>query len=58
VMVAADNGEPLTCVAKIMPAAEIASRIEDSLKLARDAAPGSRRPAGPDCIAPTATGAQ
>ncbi len=58
VMVAADNGEPLTCVAKIMPASEIAARIEESLDLARDGTPGARRPEGPDCIAPTVTGTQ
>jgi thiol-disulfide isomerase/thioredoxin len=52
IMVAADTGEPISCVAKIMTAEEIAERIAASLDAATHKPPGGRRPGGPDCPAP------
>ncbi|KCZ94533.1 hypothetical protein [Hyphomonas johnsonii] len=52
VIVAADNGEPLTCLTASLTARQIAARMQESLVLATHVAPGKRRPDGTDCPPP------
>lgn len=52
VIVAADNGEPLSCLHRRLSANKMADLIRESLVLAQYSPPGKRRPEGPDCPAP------
>ncbi|MEQ9435483.1 thioredoxin domain-containing protein [Hyphomonas sp.] len=56
VIIAADNGEPLTCVTRVLSRREIEDRLQESLVLARKVRPGHRRPNGTDCPAPMNAG--
>lgn len=52
IIVASDNGEPLSCFNRGLTRTEIAGRIRESVNLARLAPPGGRRPEGPNCPPP------
>ncbi|WP_169711776.1 thioredoxin domain-containing protein [Henriciella litoralis] len=52
VMIAADTGEPMSCVDRRYSAKQITDTLVLSGILARKAAPGRRRPDGPDCPKP------
>ena len=52
VVVASDNGEPLTCFNNGMTVDQIEARIKQSITLATKAPPGLRRPEGPECPPP------
>ena len=52
VMIATDTGEPMSCVNRTHSAKQISDRLVLSGILARKAAPGRRRPDGPDCPPP------
>ncbi|MEM5518493.1 thioredoxin domain-containing protein [Henriciella sp. AS95] len=52
VMIAADTGEPISCVDKSYSTKQISDRIKLAGILATKAAPGRRRPDGADCPAP------
>lgn len=56
VIIAADNGEPLTCLTRALNRREIEDRVQESLVLASKVRPGRRRPNGTDCPAPMNTG--
>jgi thiol-disulfide isomerase/thioredoxin len=56
VIIAADNGEPLTCLSRALSLREIEDRVQESLILANKVRPGRRRPNGTDCPAPMNTG--
>ncbi|GAB5458741.1 MAG: hypothetical protein Hens3KO_17710 [Henriciella sp.] len=53
VVIAADNGEPLSCIQRPMKSDEIAERLELAKILATSGQPGARKPDGPDCPPPT-----
>ena len=52
IIIAADNGEPLTCLSRRPTAEQMAALIQESIVLAKKAPPGRRRPQGPDCPPP------
>ena len=52
IIIASDNGEPLTCISTALTTAEISDRIQESLVLATIVRPGRRRPDGTDCPPP------
>jgi len=52
VIVAADNGEPLSCLHRNLSANKMGDLIRESLVLAQYSPPGKRRPEGPDCPPP------
>lgn len=52
VVVAADNGEPITCFMRTLSVDQIADRLKLSKILAESAKPGARKPQGPDCPPP------
>ncbi len=52
-IVASDNGEPLSCIMRIMTTEEIGARIAEGIYAAHRQPPGARKPEGPDCPAPT-----
>jgi thiol-disulfide isomerase/thioredoxin len=56
VIIAADNGEPLTCITRALSLREIEDRLQESLVLASKVRPGARRPQGTDCPAPMNAG--
>jgi len=51
-VIAADNGEPITCFMRIMSVQDIEDRLKLARILALRAPPGLRKPQGPDCPAP------
>lgn len=53
VVIAADNGEPLSCFQRPMKSEEIAKRLKLAKILATSGQPGARKPGGPDCPPPT-----
>lgn len=55
VIIAADNGEPLTCITRELSLREIEDRFQESLVLASKVRPGRRRQERTDCPAPMNT---
>lgn len=51
-IIAADNGEPISCIQRVLSVEDIATRIEEATILTRLAPPGRRKPNGPDCPPP------
>ena len=49
VIIAADNGEPLTCITSALTTNQIADRIQESVILATRVRAGARRPKGTNC---------
>tara|TARA_R110000803_G_scaffold110179_1_gene178577 strand:- start:293 stop:799 length:507 start_codon:yes stop_codon:yes gene_type:complete len=52
VIIAADNGEPLSCIMTALSTEQIEDRLQESLVLATKVKPGHRRPNGTDCPPP------
>ena len=52
VIIAADNGEPLSCITTALTTSQIEDRLQESLILATKVKPGHRRPDGTDCPPP------
>ncbi|MEM9667602.1 MAG: thioredoxin family protein [Pseudomonadota bacterium] len=52
-IISADNGEPIACINRTFDEAAIEARIHEAMILAKRRAPGSRKPEGPECPAPT-----
>lgn len=52
VVIAADNGEPITCFMRTLETQEIADRLKLAKILAERGTPGQRKPNGPDCPPP------
>ena len=57
VIIAADNGEPLTCITSALTTNQIADRIQESVILATRVRAGARRPKGTNCPPPKEGGA-
>lgn len=51
-IIAADNGEPISCINRALSVDQIEFRLKEASILARKAPPGARKPDGPDCPAP------
>ena len=51
-IISADNGEPISCLNRILTADQIEMRLTEAKVLALRAPAGARKPAGPDCPAP------
>ncbi|MEL7232235.1 MAG: hypothetical protein AAGJ85_06975, partial [Pseudomonadota bacterium] len=51
-VIAADNGEPITCFMRVLSVEQIEDRLKLAKILALRAPPGQRKPEGPDCPAP------
>ncbi|MEM1391385.1 MAG: thioredoxin domain-containing protein [Pseudomonadota bacterium] len=51
-VVAADNGEPITCFMRVLSVEQIEDRLKLARILALRAPQGQRKPDGPDCPAP------
>ena len=51
-VIAADNGEPITCFMRVLSTDQIEDRLKLARILAMRAPPGQRKPQGPDCPAP------
>ncbi|MEM1086851.1 MAG: thioredoxin domain-containing protein [Pseudomonadota bacterium] len=51
-VIAADNGEPITCFMRVLSVKQIEDRLKLARILALRAPPGQRKPQGPDCPAP------
>jgi thiol-disulfide isomerase/thioredoxin len=52
IIIAADNGEPLSCITTALSTSQIEDRLQESLVLATKVKPGHRRPHGTDCPPP------
>ena len=52
VLISADNGEPISCVNRIMSVDDMEERLVQAILLAENGTPGKRKPDGPDCPAP------
>ncbi len=52
IIIAADNGEPLSCITTPLSTSQIEDRLQESLVLAKRVKPGHRRPNGTDCPPP------
>ncbi|MEM9055687.1 MAG: thioredoxin family protein [Pseudomonadota bacterium] len=52
VVIAADNGEPITCFMRTLSAEDMEKRLNLAKILAERGTPGKRKPHGPDCPAP------
>ena len=57
VIVAADNGEPLTCITSALTTNQIADLLQESVILATRVRAGARRPKGTNCPPPKKAGA-
>ncbi len=53
VIVAADTGEPISCMLRTLSVDEIEGRLNLAKKLVENAPPAARKPQGPDCPPPT-----
>ncbi len=51
-VIAADNGEPISCINRTFSTDDIEFRLKEAQILARKAPAGMRKPQGPDCPAP------
>lgn len=56
VIVAADNGEPLTCITSALTTNQIADLLQESVILATRVSAGARRPKGTNCPPPKKAG--
>lgn len=56
VIVAADNGEPLTCISSALTTNQIADLLQESIILATRVRAGARRPEGTNCPPPKKAG--
>lgn len=56
VIVAADNGEPLTCITSALTTNQIADLLQESVILATRVRAGARRPKGTNCPPPKKVG--
>lgn len=56
VIVAADNGEPLTCITSALSTNQIADLLQESVVLATRVRAGARRPKGTNCPPPRKAG--
>lgn len=52
VFISADNGEPISCVNRVMSVDDMEERLLQAVLLAEHGTPGKRKPDGPDCPAP------
>jgi thiol-disulfide isomerase/thioredoxin len=52
VVIAADNGEPLSCFMRTLSVEDMEKRLNLAKILATRGTPGQRKPRGPDCPAP------
>lgn len=52
VVIAADNGEPITCFMRVLSREDMEDRLKLAKILALRAPQGKRKPQGPDCPAP------
>ena len=52
VVIAADNGEPISCFLRTLETQDIANRLKLAKILAERGTPGARKPQGPDCPPP------
>ncbi|MEM9939540.1 MAG: thioredoxin family protein [Pseudomonadota bacterium] len=52
VVIAADTGEPITCLMRPLAVKDISDRLKHAKILAERAPAGQRKPGGPDCPAP------
>lgn len=51
-IVSADNGEPISCMNRVLDANAIAGRLREAQIISKRRAPGTRMPQGPDCPPP------
>jgi len=51
-IIAADNGEPISCINRALSRQDIVFRLREASILTTKAPPGRRKPDGPDCPAP------
>ena len=51
-IIAADNGEPISCINRALSRQDIVFRLREARILTNKAPPGGRKPRGPDCPAP------
>ena len=51
-IVSADNGEPISCINRILDADAIAGRLREAQIISKRRTPGARMPQGPDCPPP------
>lgn len=52
VIISADNGEPISCMNRILNEAQIADRLREATIISQRRTPGTRMPNGPDCPPP------
>ncbi len=52
VIISADNGEPISCMNRILSEAQIADRLREATIISQRRTPGTRMPQGPDCPPP------
>lgn len=52
VIIAADNGEPISCLNRALSVDQMIARMNEAMILSTRAPAGSRRPQGPDCPPP------
>lgn len=51
-IISADNGEPISCLNRLLDAKAIEGRLREASIIAQRRAPGTRMPNGPDCPPP------
>ena len=51
-VISADNGEPISCLNRILDERQIADRLREATIISRRRTPGTRMPQGPDCPPP------
>lgn len=51
-IIAADNGEPISCISRALDVEDISYRLTEARILAEKAPAGQRKPDGPDCPPP------
>lgn len=52
VIISADNGEPISCMNRILSEDQIADRLREATIISQRRTPGTRMPQGPDCPPP------
>lgn len=52
VIISADNGEPISCINRLLDADQIEARLIEASILSKRREPGTRMPEGPDCPPP------
>ncbi len=51
-IISADNGEPISCINRILDERAIADRLREAQIISKRRTPGTRMPQGPDCPPP------